>query len=64
MKKYLYAGLLATTLCAPVFAQNKFVAASPEDPLHRRSVALCIVVLVGLRAFSLRKVLPQARHPH
>ena len=49
MKKYLYAGALAACLCAPVFAANsKFVAQSPEEPLHKRSVLLCMAVLVGL----------------
>ncbi|MRW87027.1 hypothetical protein GJ698_23440 [Pseudoduganella sp. FT26W] len=49
MKKYLYAGVLAACLSAPVFAANsKFVAQSPEEPLHKRSVLLCMAVLVGL----------------
>ena len=49
MKKYLFAGLLAATLFTPAFAQSKFVADSPADPLHRRVVVASMLLLVVLR---------------
>lgn len=49
MKKYLFAGLLATTLFTPAFAQSKFAAESPEDPLPARAVVASMVLLVVLR---------------
>lgn len=61
MKKYLYAGLLAATLCAPALAQNKFVATAPDEPLHRRTIVLCVAVLIGLRACTLHKTLASKR---
>ena len=48
MKKYLFAGLLAATLFSPAFAQSKFAAESPEQPVHRRTVAAAMVLLVVL----------------
>ncbi|USX15073.1 hypothetical protein NHH88_04540 [Oxalobacteraceae bacterium OTU3CAMAD1] len=48
MKKYLFAGLLATTLFTPAFAQSKFVAESPEQPIHRRTVVASMALLVVL----------------
>jgi len=61
MKKYVFAGLLATTMLAPAFAQSKFVPNSPADPLHRRTIAICAVVLVALQAYSSRSKLPGKR---
>ena len=48
MKKYLLAALLATSLFIPAFAQSKFVAESPEHPVHRRTVVASMAVLVVL----------------
>jgi hypothetical protein len=63
MKKYLYAGVLAACLSTPVFAAtSKFVAQSPEEPLHKRSVLLCMAVLVGLHYLRHVPSLP-ARRP-
>jgi hypothetical protein len=65
MKKYVYAGLLAATLAAtlasPAFAQTPFVAASPDEPLHRRTIAICAVLLVGVHAYATRGALPGKR---
>ena len=61
MKKYLFAGLLATTLFSPAFAQSKFVAQSPGEPLHRRSIALCALALVVVHACTRRSKLPGKR---
>lgn len=59
MKKYLYAALLSATLAAPAFATNKFIARTPDEPLHRRAVLLCMAVVVGLHAYRHR---PRTRH--
>jgi len=48
MKKYLLAGLLAATLIAPAFAQSKLAAESPEQPVHRRTIAAAMISLVVL----------------
>jgi len=53
VKKYLTAGLLAACLTAPALAANsKLIAKSPEEPVHRRSIVLCVAVLVGLHAYK------------
>ncbi|MYM72529.1 hypothetical protein GTP56_10000 [Duganella sp. FT134W] len=63
MKKTLYAGLLAACLSAPAFAaSNKFVAQTPDEPIHRRAVLLCVAVLMGLQALRYRPQLPARRH--
>jgi hypothetical protein len=49
MKNYLFAGLMATALFTPAFAQSKFFAESPEDPLHGRAVIASMVLLIVLR---------------
>ena len=49
MKKYLFAGLLATTLFTPAFAQSRFFAKSPDDPLHGRAVVASMALIVVLR---------------
>lgn len=55
MKKYLYAGLLTACLATPAFAASgKLVPQSPDEPLHRRAILLCIVVVVGLQAYRHR----------
>ncbi|MET0264031.1 MAG: hypothetical protein ABW202_00315 [Duganella sp.] len=59
MKKYLCTGLLAIALCSPALAQNKFVAATPDEPLHYRSILLCVAVLIGLQAYARRSILPR-----
>ena len=61
MKKYVFAGLLAATLFSPAFAQSKFVAESPSEPLHRRSVVLCALALVAVHACASRRKLPGKR---
>jgi hypothetical protein len=51
MKKYLTAGLLTACLAAPAFAATNQVAPqSPEEPLHRRAILLCMAVVVVLQA--------------
>jgi hypothetical protein len=55
VKKYLTVGLLAACLTAPAFAINtKLTAKSPDEPVHRRAIVLCISVLVGLNAYQRR----------
>lgn len=61
MKKYVYAGLLAATLFSPAFAQSKFVAQSPEDPLHRRSIVACAALLVIIHSYARRSSMPGKR---
>lgn len=60
MKKYLTAGLLAACLTAPAFAAtNKFNAQSPDEPLHRRAIVLCMVVMIGVQYLRHLPVLPR-----
>lgn len=55
MKKYLTAGLLTACLAAPAFAAtSKLVPQSPEEPLHRRAILLCMAVVVVLQAYKHR----------
>lgn len=62
MKKMLYAGLLAACLSAPAFAaSNKFVAQTPDEPMHRRAVLLCMAVIVGLQSLRHMPKLPARR---
>jgi len=61
MKKYIFAGLLAVTLFSPAFSQSKFVAQSPSEPLHRRSIALCALALVVVHVCARRSKLPDKR---
>ena len=62
MKKYLTAGILAACLTAPAFAAtNKLVAQSPEEPLHRRAIVLCMVVMIGLQYLRHLPNLPARR---
>jgi hypothetical protein len=61
MKKFVYAGLFAVTLATPAFAQSKFAVSSPEDPLHRRTIAICAALLVGVHAYATRGSLPAKR---
>lgn len=62
MKKTLYAGLLAACLSAPAFAaSNKFVAQTPDEPMHRRAVLLCMAVMVGLQSLRYLPKLPARR---
>ena len=63
MKKYLYAGLLTACLAAPAFAANtKFAPHSPEEPLHRRAVVLCMGVLISLQYLRHLPNLPVRRN--
>ncbi|MYN29594.1 hypothetical protein [Duganella levis] len=62
MKKTLYASLLAACLSAPAFAaSNKFVAQTPDEPMHRRAVLLCMAVMVGLQSLRYLPKLPARR---
>jgi hypothetical protein len=62
MKKYLYAGLLTVCLSAPAFAApNKLAPQSPDEPLRRRAILLCMAVVVGLQAFRHRpRIMPHS----
>jgi len=61
MKKYLYAGLLSACLAAPAYAaSNKFAPQSPDEPLHRRAILLCMAVAVSLQVCRYRPRI--ARH--
>ncbi|MHA4869229.1 hypothetical protein ACXZ1M_16170 [Duganella sp. PWIR1] len=60
MKKYAYAALLSATLAAPAMAANKFAAQTPEEPLHRRAILLCVAVVVCLHACRHRPPLPHS----
>jgi hypothetical protein len=55
MKKHLFAGLLAATLFTPAFAQSKYVAESPEQPLHRRTIVASMALLVVLGLAKARR---------
>lgn len=64
MKKYLYAGILSACLAAPALAAaSKFVPASPDEPLHRRTVLLCMAVVVVVQAFKYRPGTQRRRTP-
>ena len=55
MKKYLYLGILAACIAGPVLATaTKFVPQTPEEPLHRRAILVCMAVVVGLQAYRHR----------
>ncbi len=55
MKKYLYASLLAACLTLPAAAAPlKLTTKSPDEPVHRRAIVLCIAVFVGLHAYQRR----------
>ena len=57
MKKHLYASLLAACLTVPaVAAPLKLSAKSPDDPVRRSAVVLCIAVFVGLHTYQRRVV--------
>jgi hypothetical protein len=60
MKKYLIAGLLATCLTAPAFAAaGKPATRSPDDPLPRSAIVLCIGLLIGAHAYKSRQTRKQ-----
>jgi hypothetical protein len=61
VKKFLYAGVLATCLATPAFASTKLVIQSPEDPVHRRAVLLCIAVVIALQTLQHMPRLPARR---
>jgi hypothetical protein len=62
MKKYLYAGVVAASLSAPVFAAApQLTPQSPEEPLHRRTVLVCMAVLIGLQYLRHLPSLPVRR---
>lgn len=61
MKKYLTAGILAACLTVPAFAANKLNAQSPDEPLHRRAIVLCMVMMIGLQYLRHLPNLPARR---
>ncbi len=62
MKKYLTAGVLAACLTVPAFAAtNKFTAQTPDQPLHRRAIVLCMVVMISLQYLRHLPNLPARR---
>jgi hypothetical protein len=62
MKKYLTAGILAACLTAPAFAAtNKLNAQTPDEPLRRRAVVLCMVAMIGLQYLRHLPNLPARR---
>jgi len=55
VNKYLHASLLAVSLstamvASPAFAQSKYVAESPSEPLHRRTIVLCALAMLAVHA--------------
>jgi hypothetical protein len=55
LKKHLYTGVLAVCLAAPAAAvTNKLSTKSPDEPVHRRAIVLCMAVCIGLRAYKHR----------
>ncbi|MTV40343.1 hypothetical protein [Duganella radicis] len=64
MKKYLCAGLLTACLSAPAFAAtSKFIPQSPDEPLHRRTVVLCVALIIGLQAYKHHPRIERRQHP-
>ena len=62
MKKYIFAGLMAATCTFPAFAaDSKFIAASPDAPVHRRTLLLTIAALMLVSASPMR--LPKKPEP-
>lgn len=62
MKTYLYAGALLACLALPAFAaDSKLRAHSPEEPMHRRSILLCVGIVLGLQALKYAPSLPARR---
>lgn len=60
MKKYLFAGLLAACLTTSAFAaSHKTAAHTPDQPLPRSAILLCMGLLVGLHAYKSRKLREQ-----
>ena len=64
MKKYLFAGLLATTLFTPAYGQSKYVAESPEQPVHRGTVVASMALLVVLGLARPRVARPTSPSKH
>ncbi len=63
MKKYLYASALAACLATPAFAADKkMLPESPDQPLQRRLIVLCIGVVVALQYLKHAPALPARRH--
>jgi hypothetical protein len=55
VKKYLTAGLMAACLTVPAFAGTTTLASSsPDEPVHRRALVLCVALIVGLHAYKRR----------
>ncbi|MRW93779.1 hypothetical protein GJ699_27665 [Duganella sp. FT80W] len=64
MKKYFFAGAIAACLAgSAVAADSKFLAKSPEQPVHHRAILLCVGVLLVLQALKHPPILPNRRHP-
>ena len=64
MKKYLSAGLLTACLAAPAFAAtSKLAPQSPDQPLHRSAIFLCMAVMVGLQAYKHRPRITRKNMP-
>ena len=57
MNKQIISGLLMAAALTPAAAAPLFSRQSPEDPIHRRTIALCMLLGVGLRAYK-RGTLP------
>jgi hypothetical protein len=56
MKKYLAAGFLAACLTAPACATSgKPATRSPNDPLPRSAIMLCMGLLVAAHAYKRRQ---------
>ena len=57
MHKQIISGLLMAAALTPAAAAPLFSRTSPENPVHRRTIALCMLLGVGLRAYK-RGTLP------
>ena len=57
MNKQIISGLLMAAALTPAAAAPLFSPKSPDDPIHRRTIALCMLLGVGLRAYK-RGTLP------
>jgi hypothetical protein len=52
---------LTACLAAPAFAStSKLIPQSPDEPLHRRAILLCMVMIAGLQAYKHRpRIVPR-----
>jgi len=62
MKTRIITGLVMAAALTPAAAAPQFSNKSPDDRVHRRTIALCMLLGVGLRAYKRGMLPPDRRH--